>query len=136
MRNTFLLAVTAVILATVLGCGVLDRARKEMSGTSVANTDANANKTLTDQAVDSAVGAEKIGIPECDEAIDLLAAQASNPDDNFVTKAAKSLAVSKFRNQVKQSLASNNVNRSDTVKFCRDFTTNLQKSAGSPASNK
>src|SRR5687767_10824887 len=97
----------AIIFPIVLGCGLADRVQKAVSDEPPANStvsNTSANKTLTDQAVDTAVGEKKIGIPECDEALELLAAQANDPNDNFVVKAGKKTALNMFREQLKNSL--------------------------------
>lgn len=120
MKNFPLFAASLMILVVVgLGCGVFGR----MTGSS-DNTD-NANKSLTDRAVDTAVGQSKIGIPECDEAMDILERQANNPDDNFVTKAIKQTLLNKFREQLKKALEENKGDKTEVAKFCRDFKQNM-----------
>ena len=126
-----------VLLATVMGCGIVDRAQKEAGVSNVANaaTNANANKTITDRAIETAVGEDKVGIPECDEVIDILAAQANSPDDNFIVKAGKATFLQQFRDQVRKGLANNNSNHADIAKFCRNFKANLDKSASESEAN-
>jgi hypothetical protein len=68
MANKILLL--AIVLFVGFGCGLADRVRQAAEGESNTTTaNINANKTLTDRAVDTAVGEKKIGIPECDEAV-------------------------------------------------------------------
>ena len=117
---------TAFVIAVGLGCGALDRA-----DTSVNNA-ANANKSITDRAVDAAVGEEKTGVPECDEVIATLAAQANNPDDNFIVKAAKQTALNQVRNQIKQELERNKTNNAEVAKFCREMKSNLENFGAEP----
>ena len=121
-----------------MGCGIIDRAQKESGVSNVANaaTNANANKTITDRAIETAVGEDKVGIPECDEVIDILAAQANSPDDNFIVKAGKATLLSQFKGQVRKMLANNNSSHTDVMKFCRDFHANLNKSASEAEANK
>lgn len=119
-----------MILPLLLGCGLADRLQKsvtEGNSNSVA-ANVNANKTLTDKAVDTAVGEEKIGIAECDEAMDILEAQANNPDDNFVTKAVKKTALNTFRDQLKKNLEDNKTDKKEVAKFCKEFRDNLEDS--------
>jgi hypothetical protein len=136
MPNSISLALVSIVLSAVMGCGIYDRAQKEIGGANTANTNVNANKTLTDKAIDTAVGEEKVGIPECDEVIDILAAQANNPDDNFVIKATKATFLTQFRAQVRKMLSNNNSNRTDVAKFCRDFKSSLNKSDSESEANK
>lgn len=127
----------AIILVGGLGCGLADRVQKAVSETQ-SNTAANvnANKTLTDKAVDTAVGEKKIGIQECDEALEILTAQAEDPDDNFVTKAIKKTALNTFRDQLKKSLEDNKTDKKEVAKFCREFRDNLADSLKEGNSNK
>ena len=133
MKNTLKSVIALSMLVFVgLGCGILGRAT---GGTSESN--ANANKSLTDRAVDTVAGQSKIGIPECDEAMDILEAQANNPDDNFVTKAIKQTALNQFREQLKKALEDNknNSNKAEVAKFCREFKQNMINNLGNSNTN-
>jgi hypothetical protein len=128
----------AVILIAGLGCGIADRVQRAVSNEPAANSvtaNVNANKTLTDRAVDTAVGNQKIGIPECDEAMDILEAQANDPNDNFVTKAVKKTALNTFRDQLKKSLEDNKTDPQEVAKFCKEFRDNLEESVNEKDSN-
>jgi len=140
MRNKLFLIV--IILPLVFGCGLVDRARKAASETQSSNSNTvsipvstNSNKSLTDTAVDAAVGDKKIGIAECDEAMELLTAQADNPDDGFVTKAVKKTALNTFRDHVKRSLEESKTDKKELTKFCREFRDNLVESKVKENSN-
>jgi hypothetical protein len=128
MGNKFLLL--GMIFPLVLGCGIADRAREAATGSNSSNVAANvnANKTMTEKAVDAAVGEQKIGILECDEALDILSAQAENPDDNFVTKAVKKTALNTFRDQLKKQIDEQKQDKTEVAKFCREFRDNLGSS--------
>jgi hypothetical protein len=132
MKNSLIsIFALSVLVFAGLGCGILDRAT---GGTTESNA-TNANKSLTDRAVDTAVGHSKIGIPECDEAMDILEAQANNPDDNFVTKAVKQTALNKFREQLKKALEDNQNNKAEVAKFCREFKQNIVDNLGNSNTN-
>ena len=79
------------MLAT-LGCGIVERVQKEVTGSGGSS---NSNKSLSDRAVDTAVGESRIGVPECDEVMDLINAEMNNPDDDFVTKAIKATVLNR-----------------------------------------
>ena len=125
MKNTFvfLLAVT-LLVAVVLGCSKINPF-SEKPATNASR--ANSNKSLTDKAVDTTVGEEKIGIPECDEAIDMLTEYANNPDDNFVVKAGKAMFVNKIKESIKKSIEENKGDKVEIAKNCKDAKTQLQK---------
>ena len=120
-----------LVLPAILGCGLGDRLQKAVteSGTNSNSNTAviatNSNKSLTDTAVDTAVGESKIGIPECDAAMDVLSTQANNPDDNFVTKAVKKTALNTFRDQLKKNLEENKMDKKEVAKFCKEFGDNF-----------
>ncbi len=126
-----------VILFAGFGCGMIDRARKAAAEPDANTTkiDVNSNKSLTDTAVDTAVGEKKIGIVECDEALEILTAQANDPDDNFVTKAVKKTALNTFRDHVRKSLEESKTDKKEVAKFCREFKDNLEDSASEGNTN-
>lgn len=118
-----------ILLVIGLGCGIADRIQKGVTE-SEANTAANSssNKTLTDKAVDTAVGDKQTGIPECDDAIRIFADQMNNPDDNFVVKTGKKMAENTFREQLKQRLEENKADKKEVAKFCKDFKDSFEES--------
>ena len=122
MKNKFTLTVSsAVLLISVLSCSSYNPLE------SYTNTSPNDNRTLTDKAIESTVGVEKIGVPECDEIIDFFSNQAKNPDDDFVTKAAREFALNKVREAFKQSIEENKGNKAEMAKDCREFKTQLDR---------
>jgi hypothetical protein len=131
----------AIVLMLGLGCGLMDRVKKAATEsnanvvTGATPSAANVNKTITDKAVDTAVGEKKIGILECDEAMDILEAQANNPDDNFVTKAVKKTMLNTFREQLKKSLEDNKTDKKEVAKFCIEFRKNMEDSLKEGNSN-
>lgn len=120
-----------VLLFVVLGCNMAEHVENAVgrSDNSVANTNINtnkANKTISERAMEMAVGEDLIGIPACDEALELLAAQANDPDDSVITQALKKTALNRFRAEVKRRLEEQKANRTDTEKYCSDFTSTLK----------
>ena len=128
INKLFLLA---IILAGTLGCGIMERVRESRSNT--ANTAAaDSNKTITDRAVDSAVGSSRIGIPECDEVMDLVQAELDNSDDNFVTKAVKATVLNRIKDGIREGVEKNrNSNSKKDVeemgKTCGEFRKQFDK---------
>ncbi len=133
MKNRVSGSVVLFILLTVgLGCGIVDRIQKSATGSDATNS----NKTLTDKAVDTTVGEAKIGVPECDEVLDMLAAEANNPDDNFVTKAVKATFLNRIRDSIRASVEENRNDKEELAKTCREFKTQLQKFKAEQEANK
>lgn len=134
MKNSSYLVLAPLLLtAFILGCNLSERMENAV-GRSNSTTGANsstANRSITERAMDTAVGEEMIGIPECDDALELLAGQASDPDDGVITQALKKTALNKFRAEVKRRLDKKKANPEDTAKFCREFASTLASSAES-----
>ena len=124
---TSILIVGGVLLAT-LGCAIVDRVQKEVSGS-------DSNKTVSDKAVDVAVGESKIGVPECDEVMDLINAEMNNPDDDFVTKAVKATVLNRIKDGIRDSVEKNKTNTAEMAKTCKEFKTQFEKYKAEQKSN-
>ena len=125
MKNIFAVTLVCVLLlAVALGCSSINPFSQKAK-----NTQANSNKPLTDKGVDTVVPEETTGVPECDEVMNMLAAEANNPDDNFVTKAIKATFLNKIKESIKKSIEENkNKNgTADLAKTCTDFKKQLEK---------
>lgn len=124
MRNKIgLLLTTTVLFVSVLGCSSLN----PLSDSGKPDNNKAANKTLTDKAVDTAVGEQKIGVPECDEVMDMLTAETNNPDDNFIVKAGKAVVLNKIKEAIKTNVEENKTDKVEMAKNCREFKTELEK---------
>ena len=126
MKNKLaVIFVVTVMFAAVIGCSRIN----PFAGKSQSNS--ASNKSLTDQGVDTIVGEEKIGVPECDEVMDMITAEANNPDDNFITKAVKATFFNTIKENIKQAVDENkNKNKNgnaDLAKKCREFKQQLVK---------
>lgn len=113
-----------ILLGVVLGCSRLNPFADR-------RTAPPTNKTYTDKAVDTAVGEEKIGIPECDEVMDMITEIANNPDDGFVSKAIKATFINRIktalRNAIEESKNKKEKDNVDLARECRDFKKQLEK---------
>ncbi|MEO6050330.1 MAG: hypothetical protein ABIP78_03240, partial [Pyrinomonadaceae bacterium] len=124
MKNQFVIVIVCTMLiAAVLGCSSINPFSEKGKKTSPSS----ANKSLTDKGVDTVVGEETTGVPECDEVMEMLAAEANNPDDNFVTKAIKATFLNKIKESIKKSIDENtNKNgTADLAKTCNNFKRQL-----------
>lgn len=113
------------LLATVLGCSSLN----PLSEKSKATPPAASNKSITDKGVDTVVGEETTGIPECDEALAMIAAEANNPDDGYIAKAGKAVVFNRIKEAIRKSIEENK-NKGGTeelTKNCIDFKKQLDK---------
>lgn len=121
MKNMIFGSIALTILLFVgLACSSINPFTDKASQT-------NSNKTLTDKAVDTAVGEEKIGIAECDEVIDAITSELNNPDDNFITKAGKAVVLNKIKESIKTSVEENRGNKAEIAKSCGEFKKELDK---------
>ena len=122
MKNKFVLLLTlAILFVSILGCSYYN----PLEGSS--NSAVNDNRTLSDKAIDSTIGEEKIGIPECDEVFDFFAEQTKAKDDDFVSKAAREYALNTIRESFKQSIEENKGDPAKLAKECKEFKTQLDK---------
>jgi len=97
------------------------------SKTSDSTNSAQKDKTLTDKAVDTAVGESKIGVPECDEVMDAITAEMNNPDDDFVTKAVKATILNRIKDGIRESVEQNKQDTKEMAKTCKEFKTQFEK---------
>ncbi len=127
MKNKFTITLVLIILVgSVLGCGSLN----PLSPKGKAPSPTPRDKTLTDKGVDVVVGEEKIGIPECDDAMDMMTAEANNPDDGYIVKAGKQFFFNKIKASIKKAIEDNkdkNGDNTEVAKQCKDFKDQLVK---------
>ena len=122
MKNKVSLIAVLFILGSVgLGCGSIN----PFSGPK--DTGTTKDKSLTDKGVDVTVGRSKIGVPECDEVIDLIEAEMNNPDDNFVTKAVKATVLNRIKDGIRESVEKNKQDTVELAKTCKEFKVQFEK---------
>ena len=124
MKNKFaIILAISLLLASILGCSKInpftDKARP--------NDNQASNKTVSDTVLDKTVEDEIIGIPECDEVMTMLTAEANNPDDNFVIKAGKAVFFNKIRDGIKKSIEEHKGDKAELAKNCKAFKGQLNK---------
>src|SRR4051794_2619333 len=107
-RFAFIMAIS-ILITTILGCSSINPLSSKRPSQTPApqSTRSNGDKPLADKAIDTAVGDEKIGVPECDEVMDMLTAEANNPDDGYVVKAGKALVFNKIKQSIRESVDKN-----------------------------
>ena len=133
MKNTIFATFAITILLVVgLGCSSINpfadnKSRNANTSNSATKANANANKSLTDKAIETAVGEGKTGVPECDEIVDMLAAYGNNPDDNFAVRAIKSVVANKIKDELKRAIEENQADKTELAKACREVKTEFEK---------
>ncbi len=121
MRNKFsVLFVTTLILIVGLGCSLLG-AKGPGDGPS------GKDRTTSDDVVDRTVGSSRIGVPECDEVMDLIEAELSNSEDNFVTKAIKATILNRIKDGIREAVEKDGSNTEELAKTCKEFKTQFEK---------
>ena len=125
-----------IVLTIGLGCGISESVEKAVSGTGETNSNGAGNKTLTDTAIDTAVGNEKIGVQECDDLLEDLAAIVQKPDDNYVSKATRQYVLSKIRENIKKSIEQNKNDKTQMAKECKEYRGQLDKFKNQEEANK
>ncbi len=121
MKNKFaIILAVALLLGAILGCGSINPFSSKGNKT-------NSNQTLTEKAIDTVVPDEAVGIPECDEVMKMLTAEANNPDDNFVQKAAKRVFANKIKDGIKRTIDEQKGDKAEIAKTCKAFKLQIQK---------
>jgi hypothetical protein len=120
----------------VIGCSFSENLEKTIIGTNDANSNNATNKTLTDRAIETAVGDEKIGVPECDDLLERLADIAQTSDDNYVSKATRQYVLSKIRENIKRSIEENKNDKTAMAKDCKEYGGQLDKFKAQEETNK
>ncbi len=135
MKNTIFASLAITILLVVsLGCSSInpfadDKAKPANTSSSANKANANSNKSLTDKAIETAVGEGKTGVPECDEIVDMLAAYGNNPDDNFAIRAVKSVVANKIKDELKGVIEENQTDKAELAKACREVKIEFEKAS-------
>jgi hypothetical protein len=128
MKNILTGVVSLGLLLVIgLGCSSLN----PLSGKGKSGSPTPSNKSLTDKGIDIAIGEETTGVPECDEVMDMIAAEANNPDDGYVVKAIKGTFLNRIKDSIKKAVEDNKNKNSnstaDLAKACTDFKKQLEK---------
>ncbi len=113
----------------VAGCSSIG---KSLSGG--GNSGANTNRPATSSTPD--LSEETTGVPECDEVMNMLTAEANNPDDGYIAKAIKATFLNKIRDSVKKSIEENKTDKVALAKNCKDFKAQLEKYKADENANK
>ncbi len=127
------LIVVSLLLVCVSGCGLVSRMQKTVSESDRSKPSGNSqiletkDKSLTDKAIETTVGDEKIGVPECDDLIEYFAEQSKTEDENYLTKATRQYFMNKIRESFKQSIEENKGDKVKMAKECKDYRRQLDK---------
>ena len=125
--NLILVILCGIFL--VAGCSTIG---KSLSGGS--NSGANANRPAASSTPD--LSEETTGVPECDEVMNMLSAEANDPDDGYIAKAIKAVFLNKIRENVKKSIEENKTDKVALAKNCKDFKAQLEKYKADENANK
>lgn len=126
-ENLILVMVLGIFL--VVGCSSIGK-----SLTSNGNSRSDANRPAASSPPD--VSGETTGVPECDEVMNMLSAEANNPDDGYIAKAIKATFLNKIRDSVKKSIEENKTDKVALAKNCMDFKAQLEKYKADENANK
>lgn len=122
------MAIVGIILISfVLGCGSLNPFSSGSEGPSNTSTSPNGDRSVTDKAIDTTVGRSKIGVPECDEVMDLIETELSNSEDDFVTKAIKATVLNRIKDGIKESVDKSPNDTVELAKTCKEFKIQFDK---------
>lgn len=133
MKNTFNFLLVVAIMVFVIGCScgkTWDFGSSEPKSNTPTKTGekqaGNSDKSLEDKAIDTVVGDESTGIPECDEMLEFFAKEAKNPDDDYITKATKQFVFNKIKETFKEDFEKNKDNKPQMAKNCKQYLDQLK----------
>ena len=119
-NNITIFAALFLLLIIGVGCSFLDGVT---SGGNSSNTAAN---SATNSADPNATA--KTGIAECDELIDLLNRDRSDPNDDFVTRKIKEYAIDFAKESIKKNIEENQGDKTKIAQGCREARDQYNKS--------
>ena len=112
MKNNITISAALFLLLTIgFGCSFLDN-----SGGS-SNTGGTGNSS-TNSADPNATA--KTGVAECDELIDLLNKDKSDPNDNFVTRKIKEYAIDFAKESIRDNIEKNQGDKQKIAEGCKE----------------
>ncbi|MBX3283134.1 MAG: hypothetical protein KF756_11725 [Acidobacteria bacterium] len=139
-QNIFAVAALLALFFVILGCGSLNplSSKRSSDGKESPTTSKPGSGSQPKADAPPSTG-ETSGIPECDEAIDIINRETNNPDDNFITRATKATILNRVKDGIKkaveESKSKGNSNTEDLVKTCREFRDQLEKSLAEQKNN-
>lgn len=129
MKNiSVVLMCVAILLISVLGCSYynpLNTDSETPQNGNRQNSKSN-DKSLADKTIDTTIGEEKIGVPECDELMDKIAEQSKSGDDDYVSKATRQFFLNRIRESIRKSVEENKSDKTQLAKNCLDYQNQLE----------
>lgn len=128
-KNISVLFALFLLLTIGFGCSFLD-----------GYTGGGASNTATNPATNSATNMDpnataKTGVAECDELIDALNRDRSNPNDDFVTRKIKEVAIDYAKEQIKRSIDENQGDKQKIAQGCRQARDEYNRSKETSSEN-
>lgn len=109
MKNNITIIAALFLLLTVgFGCGYINTGS---SNSATPSNSADANATA------------KTGVAECDELIDLLNKDKSDPNDDFVTRKIKEYAIDFAKESIKKNIDENQGDKTRIAQGCKEART-------------
>jgi len=110
-NNTTIFAALILIITVGFGCGFLDNSSS--GGGNSTNTAGSSNSTDPNAVA-------KTGVAECDELIDLLNRDKSDPNDNFITRKIKEYAIDFAKESIKKNIEENQGDKQRIAEGCKE----------------
>jgi hypothetical protein len=111
-NNITILAALFLLLTVGIACSFLDNVT---SGGNSSNGAGNSTTNSTDPNA-----AAKTGVAECDDLIDLLNRDKSDPNDNFVTRKIKEYAIDFAKESIKKNIEENKGDKQKIADGCKE----------------
>ena len=130
MKNKFVFIIAvSTLLISVLSCRFYNPLQDSSNSSTGANSESSnsEDKSLAEKAIDTSVGEEKIGVPECDELLNFFADQSKSDDESYITKAFREYYLNTIREELKKSIEENKNDPKKMGKECKKLKIQLDK---------
>lgn len=115
MKNKFVLSISLLALLTIgFGCSFSAGSGDSDSKKAAPSTSPGASSSPA-----SPNDAAKTGVAECDEFIDLLDKDLTSPDDNFVTRGIRQMAIDYAKGEIKKNVEENKGDKEKIAAGCK-----------------
>lgn len=133
MKNKITILTALFILLTVgFGCSVVDQFRSGGTNTPNVSNSNTATVSNTNTADPNAVA--KTGVAECDELIDILDKDRQNPEDGFIARKVREVAIDLAKETIKTNIEQNQGDKVRIAQGCREAKNEYMRSR-TPNSN-
>ena len=128
MKNKFTILTALCLLLTIgFGCSYIDNLS---SGGNSSNSSSNSSTNSADPNA-----AAKTGVAECDEFIDLLNREKSDPNDGYLIRKGKEILIDLAKEEIKRNIEENQGDKTRIAQGCKEARDEYNRNKAKTDSN-